>query len=117
MDDNTQVQQPTDQAVADPAVSSMNDVAGMTPPPAPVMPDPVANVADAAPTADAMASMSAPDPVAPAPSMDMPASNAANPAGEKAADDDYSYAEDVLNEILDSLDRIEAKLEAIEKKG
>lgn len=107
MDDNTQVQQPTDQVsdqpvVTDPAVSSMNDVAGMTPPPAPVMPDPAV---------DPLASMS--DAAVVAPSMDAPTADASAPA-EGA--DDYSYAEDVLNEILDSLDRIEAKLDGMEKK-
>lgn len=89
MDDTQQSQQPTTSAPAD-SISSMGDVAGMTPPPAPVMPDTTAPV-------------TAPEP--------MPAAPSAPAAGE-----DYSYAEDVLNEILDSLDRMEAKLEAIEKK-
>lgn len=80
MDDNTQQnQQPAD------TMSSLNDVAGMTPPPpAPVMPSEPAMAAPAAAT--------------------------------QAPADDYTYAEDVLNEILDSLDRIEVKLEAMEKK-
>ena len=94
MDDTQQTQQPTTSAPAD-TMSSMGDVAGMTPPPpAPVMPD----VTTAAPTA--------PDPMPDAPSAAAPA----------AGEEDYSYAEDVLNEILDSLDRMESKLEAIEKK-
>jgi len=100
MDDTQQQsQQPT---VADTVMSSMTDVAGMTPPPAPVMPatDPVA----VAPTD---------------PTMVAPNATPTAPMGDPAAagSEDYSYAEDILNEILDSLDRIEAKLEAIEKKN
>lgn len=97
--DDTQTQQPVqDTQPAVDAVSSMSDVAGMTPPPAPVMPD-----------------MTSQTPSAPAPMNDpMPA---ANNAPAENADDDYAAAEDVLNEILDSLDRIEAKLDAMEKKG
>lgn len=97
MDD---VQQPTAQPAvnapaADTTMSSMDDVAGMTPPPpAPVMPEPTVSTPE---------------------NDDMPAT--AKPAAPAEGDqDDYSYAEDVLNEILDSLDRIEAKLEAMEKK-
>lgn len=87
MDDTQTTQQPTNTPTD--AVSSMNDVVGMTPPsPAPVMPEPAM------------------------PTTAMP--GAANVA--PAEDEDYSAAEDVLNEILDSLDRLEAKLDAIEKK-
>ena len=93
MDDTQQTQQPTTSAPAD-TMSSMGDVAGMTPPPAPVMPD-------------TTVSAPAPQPMPVAPSA---------PAEGETAGEDYSYAEDVLNEILDSLDRMEAKLEAIEKK-
>jgi len=93
MDDTLQTQQPTTGAPVD-TIASMGDVAGMTPPPpAPVMPDTTTPPAALEPT--------------PAPS--------AVAEGDKA-EDDYSYAEDVLNEILDSLDRLEAKLETIEKK-
>lgn len=103
--DDTQNQQPTDQPAAPRApadtMSSMNDVAGMTPPPAPVMPD---TAAPAMPADNPMPADSA-------------SSQQANPADAEQAGDDYSYAEDVLNEILDSLDRIEAKLDAMEKKG
>ena len=98
MDDNTQ-QQATpavNAPAADTTMSSMNDVAGMTPPPpAPVMPTDM--------------------PAAPA--MSAPAGSTSAQAVPAEGEDDYSYAEDVLNEILDSLDRIEAKLEALEKKG
>lgn len=77
------------------ATPNLSDLAGMTPPPAPVAP--------AMDTANA--------------SMDVPnAQPAGDPAGSNLTQDDYSYAEDVLDEILDSLDRIEAKVEAIEKK-
>lgn len=96
MDDTTQTQQPSVSPAGD-AISNMNDVAGMTPPPAPVMPA-TDQAASAAPSMPAANPMSAPT----------------APAAE--GDEDYSYAEDVLNEILDGLDRIEAKLEAIEKK-
>ncbi len=88
MDDTQQTAQPaTDnqQSMQQDSMSSLSDVAGMTPPPpAPVMPSTAGPVQ----------------------------------AGEVASEakDDYSYAEDVLNEILDSLDRIEVKLEAMEKK-
>lgn len=97
MDDTQQATQPTmDPQSTDTTVSSMSDVAGMTPPPAPVMPE-----------VTAMPAMA--EPAAPAPAMEEPAA----PVG---GEEDFSYAEDVLNEILDSLDRIEAKLEAMEKK-
>lgn len=103
MDDNTQQATPAVNApAADTTMSSMSDVAGMTPPPpAPVMPTDM-------PAAPAM-----PEPAMPEASE--PAVNA--PAAGEEGQEDYSYAEDVLNEILDSLDRIEAKLEAMEKKG
>lgn len=111
MDDNTQqVQQPTVDPVVPAAIdsmSSMNDVAGMTPPPAPVMPE--SNSAAAEPVA--------PMDMPAAPVMDMPKDPM--PAAKPTTGDgesDYSYAEDVLNEILDALDRIEAKLEAMGKK-
>lgn len=92
---NPQPTVPTD------TMASMSDVAGMTPPmPAPVMPEPTVPAMNPAP-------MSQP-PVAPT---DMPG------AAPSEGAEDYSYAEDVLNEILDSLDRIEAKLDAMEKKG
>lgn len=92
MDDTQQTAQPTDVNTDVAMPSSMSDVAaGMTPPPAPVMPEP-----DSMPMA-----------AAPEPSVAMSASS---------GEEDYASAEDVLNEILDSLDRIEAKLEAMEKK-
>lgn len=98
--DDTQTQQatPTDpmQSAAQPDAANMGDIASMTPPPAPVMPEATAPAEPAAPT------------------MDMPTDPM--PAKAEGASDDYASAEDILNEILDSLDRIEAKLDAMEKK-
>ncbi len=83
--DDTQQQaaQPTDVTAA-----SMGDVAGMTPPPAPVMPEP-----------------------------SVPAAGAEATPAPTGGEEELQYAEDILNEILDSLDRIEARLDALEKKG
>lgn len=105
--DPTQAAQPMDTT----NMNSMSDVAGMTPPPAPIgeaqsEPAPVEPEMPSMPSADPVTANPMPSPVDP---MDKSA------AGENK--DDYSYAEDILNEILDSLDRIEAKLDSMEKKG
>lgn len=124
--------------------SSLGDIAGMTPPPAPMQTD----AASMQPAADAMAAPVVQAPMQPEPAPVMPATdmNTASPSvpssptpdlstgmgssqqsfanpmpvptvgGQQSEADDYSYAEDLLDEILDSLDRIESKLEAIEKK-
>lgn len=139
-----------------PQVSSMGDLAGMTPPPAPMqgsdpsqmgggmgmpvqdntpsMPGAIPGMSDMGAAVTPAPTMPEPAPVMPsaqpmaptAPMSDMGVSPSAPmqdmPTGEpmhheKPEDmDDYTYAEDLLDEILDSLDRIEAKLEAIEKK-
>ena len=149
-------------------VTSMGDLAGMTPPPAPMQWNNMANASDssgmngAVPQQDPSMSMQMPQPAPVAPdwtqnaqepvpsytqaspmqedttqSYGMSASSPTSPVqadsvtmsqpmpnpGSMPAnvpangmEDDYAYAEDLLDEILDSLDRIEAKLEAIEKK-
>src|SRR5258708_6731477 len=105
MDDTQQTAQPQDMtAPSTDGLNSMNDVAGMTPPPAPVQMDP--------------ATPAMPEPAVDQPAAAMPSEpmQQATPAAGEGTQDDYSYAEDVLNEILDGLDRIEAKLEAMEKK-
>lgn len=93
MDDTQSTQQPMQDPAqaAQPDGASMGDIASMTPPPAPVMPE------------------------ATAPANDTPAPAAGDMPKTEGADD-YASAEDILNEILDSLDRIEAKLDAMEKK-
>lgn len=126
-------------------MSSLGDIAGMTPPPAPIQPvadpmqpTPVSMQPEPAPIMPAP-SFPGPvgvqaepvmdlNPISPsAPSSPMPDLNGGMsqpvdtmathvPSRQQGEADDYSYAEDLLDEILDSLDRIEAKLEAIEKK-
>lgn len=123
---------------AQPTMASMGDLAGMTPPPAPVQdmsmqPAPMPEPAPVPPVMDNTLSQSIPtSPLSDMnTSMQMPVQSqtpdmstftsaaspmpAPTPTGNTEADD-YAYAEDLLDEILDSLDRIEAKLEAIEKK-
>ncbi len=116
------------------ATTSMGDLAGMTPPPAPPMQDMSAQAPVTMPEPAPVQTMDASTMNAGMPSspMGMPQqaqpvadmntfsspmhqTPASVPAGQTEADD-YAYAEDLLDEILDSLDRIEAKLEAIEKK-
>lgn len=120
-------------------VSSLGDLAGMTPPPAPIQANPAPMQSDNMPMAMGMPQPApvAPDPAPVMPDMSMSAQSQpmqqgdfslgmsgqsmANPlsapgASQPETDNEYAYAEDLLDEILDSLDRIEAKLEAIEKK-
>lgn len=114
MDDTAQQQvaQPQDgvaqqAGVGDPAaMPNLSDLAGMTPPP----PAPV-------PQGDMQAQPQTASDGGMAQVADTaPASAQGAHAGGDLTQDDYSYAEDILDEILDSLDRIEAKVEAIEKK-
>lgn len=127
---------PTDMNIQ---ASSLGDIAGMTPPPAPMQD--MSQVAPAPVQAEPAPVM--PAPMQPEPAMDMNSISPSAPSspmpdasagvgmpqqsfgstipvsgsgGQQSEADDYSYAEDLLDEILDSLDRIEAKLEAIEKK-
>lgn len=110
-------------------VGGDQSITGMTPPPAVEPSMPSAPMSSNPMPTDSMAATmpiaTTPDPVAmPQPSQPaMPVSTAVDPEPATPAvksvpenGDDYSYAEDILSEILDSLDRIEAKLEAIEKK-
>lgn len=90
---DTMTQTPTGDGTAMP---NLSDLAGMTPPPAPVAPS-MDGATDAISTQQSEASP-------------------AETGTQELTKDDYSYAEDILDEILDSLDRIEAKVEAIEKK-
>lgn len=104
-------------------VSSMGDIAGMTPPPMPapalIQPEPVPVMdtnsmnpsVPSSPMNDMGTAMGASQPLVAMNNMPVSA-----PLGKTGEADDYAYAEDLLDEILDSLDRIEAKLEAIEKK-
>lgn len=104
--DDTNQQNPTDmtgpapvpQSVTDPMAqaSSLSDLAGMAPVPAPAPVPPM-------------------EPAAGTMGQDVPMQTVPAAMNEPSKDD-YSYAEDILDEILDSLDRIEAKVEAIEKK-
>ncbi|HXS14746.1 MAG TPA: hypothetical protein VN711_01340 [Candidatus Saccharimonadales bacterium] len=100
---------------------SLSDFAGMTPPPMPMAP--VAPVAPVAPEMPVQAPSYMDTPAQP--DSQMLATDAATTTmpmkdspsrSTTPSQDDYSYAEDILDEILDSLDRIEAKLEALEKK-
>jgi len=114
--DDTTTQQPNDMQNQQ-MPTNMSDMASMTPPmPAPTEQAPGTDMSmnQGMQAAQQMEpSMPAvPAPVDPA-AMQTPGVSITSEEGK----DDYTYAEDILNEILDSLDRIEAKIDGLEKKG